>query len=129
MEKGICKGTNTITIGLETNQIQKKNQISKYKQLVYVKICCNYQLQKEDPYRVHITVGGNQIFYPEETTSPTSDIITIKCLFNSVISTKVARFETLDIKYFYLNSKLKDYEYIFIDLALIPEEIIDKYNL
>ena len=74
-------------------------------------------------------VRGNYIFYLGETASPISDITTIKCLYKSVISTKGTQFATLDIKDFYLNLKLKDFEYIFIELALIPEEIIEKYNL
>ena len=36
---------------------------------------------------------------------------------------------TIDIKDFYLNSHLKEYEYIYIDLDLIPQDFIDKYNL
>ena len=36
---------------------------------------------------------------------------------------------TLDIKDFYLNSKLKNYECIFIDLFLTTEDFINLHNL
>ena len=46
-----------------------------------------------------------------------------------VISTEGTRYATLDIKDFYLNSKLKDYKYAKIHIDLIPEEFIKLYNL
>ena len=47
-----------------------------------------------------------------------------KILFNSVISTKGARFITIDTSNFYLMNPLKRPEYIRIHIRDIPDEII-----
>ncbi len=55
--------------------------------ITYGRICCNYRSEKKDPYRTHITMGGNLITYPGDCGTPTADILRVKTLFNSVIST------------------------------------------
>ena len=52
-----------------------------------------------------------------------------KLLFNSVVSTKDAKFMTADISNFYLNTPLTRPKYIRLSLKDIPEEIIREYNL
>ena len=52
-----------------------------------------------------------------------------KILFNSVISTKGAKFMTMDIKNFYLMTPLNRPEYLKLKLSQIPDEIIDEYKL
>ena len=59
----------------------------------------------------------------------TGDLITAKFLFNSVISTPGARFFTLDLKNFYLNTKLPEPRYMHTKMDIIPAEIITRYNL
>eukprot|EP00985_Skeletonema_marinoi_P021651 scaffold13386_cov154-Skeletonema_marinoi.AAC.8 len=56
-------------------------------------------------------------------------MLVAKMLFNSVISTKGARFMTMDISNFYLMTPLTRPEYIRISLKDIPEEIIIEYKL
>jgi hypothetical protein len=56
-------------------------------------------------------------------------LTTTKILINSIISTKGARFLVIDIKQVYLNTPLERFECIVIKLALLPQEIIDEYNL
>jgi hypothetical protein len=50
-------------------------------------------------------------------------------LFNSVISTKDARFMTMDISNFYLMTPLYRAEFIRIKLSDIPDEVIREYKL
>jgi hypothetical protein len=50
-------------------------------------------------------------------------------MLNSVISTQGARFMTLDIKNFYLNTPMERYEYVRIKLDDVLEEIIQQYLL
>ena len=80
---------------------------------------------------MQITVGGNRIHYTGEKLAPTAGTTTVKTHWNSTISTKNARYLTLDIKNYYLMSKFKpnEYEYIRIELALILNEFIQQYNL
>ena len=54
---------------------------------------------------------------------------TVKCHLNSTISTHEARYATLDISDFYLNTLMARPEYMRIAIKLIPKEILDEYNL
>jgi hypothetical protein len=74
-------------------------------------------------------MGGNLVNYPDNCGTPTADLLAIKLLFNSVISTNNAKFMTIDIKDFYLMTPMKCYEYFCMKINLFPQDIIDKYNL
>ena len=54
---------------------------------------------------------------------------TIKILINSVLFTPGARFASIDIKDFYLQSDLPEPEYLMIPYNIIPPDIIDDYNI
>jgi len=56
-------------------------------------------------------------------------MLTTKVLLNSVISTKGARFMTIDIKDFYLNTPVVRPEYMHLKVSDIPHHIIALYNL
>ena len=72
---------------------------------------------------------GNKIQYPWDVFTPTADLITAKILFHSSISTPGAKFFSADIKNFYLNTLLDQFEYMKLPIGLIPEEINYKYNI
>jgi hypothetical protein len=75
-------------------------------------------------------MGGNIINYPDHCGTPTAvDILTVKLLFNSVISTSYTKFMTIDIKNFYLMMPMDCYEYFRMKLKLFPQDIIDKHSL
>ena len=84
---------------------------------------------KADPYRCRITLGGNLFNYPGNVGTRTADMLTIKLLFNSVISTPGATFMALDISNFYLMTLLDGYEYVFINFSDFPEEVMKEYKL
>jgi hypothetical protein len=88
----------------------------------YGRICCNYRSEKKDPYRTQNTMGGNLINYPGDCGTPTADILTIKSLFNSIVSTPHAKFMTINIKDFYLMTPRTRYKYFRMKLELIPQE-------
>jgi hypothetical protein len=46
-----------------------------------------------------------------------------------VLSTPDAKYMTVDIKNFYLNTPLDRYEYMRVPLGLIPQHLIDQYDL
>jgi len=56
-------------------------------------------------------------------------MLVAKILFNSVISTPGARFMTMDVGNFYLNTPLIRPEFLRIHIDDIPEEIINEYKL
>ena len=74
-------------------------------------------------------MGGNRIKYPGEVGTPTAEMLLVKILLNSVISTRGAKFMSIDIKNFYLATPMERYEYLKLKLCNIPEEIIKEYNL
>ena len=74
-------------------------------------------------------MGGDRINYPGDCGTPTADMLTVKLLLNSVISTKNARFMTIDIKDFYLNTPMTRYEYMRLKLSKLPPDFIEEYKL
>ncbi len=90
---GVTKGTNNI-VYLSHSDICK---IPQDRTVTYARIVIDHRPQKEDSHRVRITVGGNLIDYPFELTTRTADMVSSKILWNSVISTKDARFAGANI--------------------------------
>jgi hypothetical protein len=85
--------------------------------------------RKKDPYRTRITMGGNLINYPNDCGTPTADLLTVKIIFNSVISMPNTKFMMIDIEDFYLMTPMDWYEYFRMKLELFPPDIIDEYGL
>jgi hypothetical protein len=71
----------------------------------------------------------SKIEYPGDKSTRTAGLTTAKILINSVISTFGAKFLVIDIKKIYLNIPLCRFEYLVINLSLLPQETIDKYDL
>lgn len=115
--------------GTDTIFFIDPSKIPQGRTATYARFVCDIRPHKAEKTRTRITVGGNLISYPGSVTSKTADLITTKLLWNSVLSTPNAKYMTMDIKNYYLNTPLDRYEYIRFPLALIPEEIIDAYNL
>ena len=57
-------------------------------------------------------IGGNRINYPGDAGTPTANLLTIKLLANSVVSTKNSKMLTMDLKDLYLNTPMERPEYI-----------------
>jgi hypothetical protein len=74
-------------------------------------------------------MGGILINYPDNSGTPIADILTLKLMFNSVISTPNSKFMTIDIKDFYLMMPMDRYEYFRMKLDLFPQDIIHEYRL
>ncbi len=103
-----CLATTTETIiFVNRKEIPQDRQCN----ITYGRICCNYWEQKKDAYQTRITMGGNLINYPSDCRTPTADLLTVKLLFNSIISTPYAKFMCIDIKDFYLCTPMSRYEY------------------
>ena len=72
----------------------------------YLNIVANIHPQKEYPYRIRFTFGGDRLDYPGPTATETAEIQTANLMFNSTISTKGGQFMCIDINYFYLSSPM-----------------------
>ncbi len=96
------EGTGTIAF-IRRGDIPDEQQ----KDTTYAQIVCNERPEKENPNRARLVVGGDRINYPRDVGTPTCDLLTVKFLLNSVISTPGVFFFTMDIKSFYLMIPLK----------------------
>jgi len=61
--------------------------------------------------------------------TPPADMLVFKCLINSVVSTKGAKCLMVDVKDLCVNTPMKQYEYMQLKMADIPDEIIKEYKL
>jgi hypothetical protein len=59
----------------------------------------------------------------------TASLKLVKLLLNSVLSRKGARFSTIDIKNFYLDTPMPDLEYLCIKISDIPDKFFTEFNL
>jgi hypothetical protein len=84
---------------------------------------------KEEKHCTRLTAGGDRIHYPDDAGTPTANMILVKVLLNSIISTENAQCLILDVKDIYLNTLMKRFEYMRLKLNDTPEEIIIKYKL
>ena len=89
--------------------------------VAYSRLVASIRPHKTETHRVRVTVGGNRLGFPGDTTTNCASLTTTKCLLNITISTPGARFITLDIKNFYYNTPMGRYEYMKISLAILPE--------
>ena len=80
---------------------------SRRKDVTYGSFVCNFRNEKSEENRTRFVVEGDRINYPGEVATPTADMLVAKILFNSVVSTRNAKFVTMDISKFYLMTPLK----------------------
>ena len=105
------------------------DQLPPDKRATYMRICANYRPQKDDPYRIRCTIGGNRIIYLGPTRTPAADLTLFKLFLNSVISTKNAKFMNIDLKDFYLSSYMDEPEYMLVPFKHFPPDIVKHYQL
>ena len=80
---------------------------------------------------MRLTAGGYVLKYYGDVSSPAASLLETKILINSVISDahRGARFLTVDIKDFFLQSILNDPEYIRIHQKYFLPDIRQQYNI
>ena len=79
-------------------------------------------------FRTRLTIGGDRIQYPYDTAAVTAEMDAIKILLNCMISEN-AEWSTIDLTDFYLGTDLPHPEYIRIPRNLIPNKVINFYDL
>ena len=90
----------------------------------------SFEPEKIDkPNRTRLVGEGNRVHYPGDAGTPTADLLTVKLLINSIISTAGAKFMTMDIKDFYLNTPMARYECMRLRSTGMPEDVIKQFNL
>ena len=96
--RGMVEGTDTVFFmnPAEVTRVPREKTVS------YARIVVDVRPQKPDPNRVWLTIGGNLLNVPGDLSTPAADMVMIKILWNSVLSTDGAKFATIDIKDMYL---------------------------
>ena len=97
-----------------------KDKVPAGRTVTYGRIVAKIRPQKAETHCTRLIAGGNLINFPGDVTTPTADLITAKLIFNSVLSTKNAKFMCADIAKFYLNNPMEIYEYMKLPLDIIP---------
>ena len=92
----------------------------------FVYSVCN---QKKKTNRTRAVLGGNLVHLPGDIGTPTANMMLFKILLNNVVSTPGAKFVTINISNFYLNTPMTRYEYVKMRLVDIPDKVVHKYNL
>ena len=105
------------------------SEIPAHKKVTFIRLVVDIRPLKDEKYRVRITVGGDKLDFCGDASSVAASLATVKLLLNSVVSTKDANFTIADIKDCFNASFLPDPEYMKIKLKIIPQEIIDQYQL
>ena len=70
------------------------------RKVTYANPLCDYRPLKDGPYRIRLVVDGDRLNYDADTGAPTANLLDVKILLNSIISTPGARFASIDIKDF-----------------------------
>jgi len=78
---------NDVTPGTNTIFFIPVSAIPKGKCATYLRIVCTHWPEKTNPHCVCWTMGGDWVKYFGDVSTKTADIITMKLLFNSIIST------------------------------------------
>jgi hypothetical protein len=120
--KGDIPGTETITF-------IAPQEVPADKTPTYIRVVVADRPEKSNPKRVRWTAGGNLISYAGNVHTQTADLVTAKIFFNSIISTPHAQCMCIDLKDFYLGTILPEPEYVRIPRYMIPDEVMDEYDL
>jgi hypothetical protein len=93
-----------------TNTIRfiRRSNITKGRKVTYGLFVVDIKKHKEDQESTTLTVGGDQIEYPDDKSTGPAGLTTARILINSVISTLGATFLVIDITNFYLNTPSGD---------------------
>ena len=97
--------------------------------MAFYKVVCTFRPDKADSNRTCITIAGQNIKYPGDVGTKIASLDLVKLLLNSVLSRQGAKFVTLDIRNYYLQTPLDRLEYVCIKLSGIPQDFFDEYNL
>ena len=106
------------------------HDIPKDRVITYVNPVCVEKTHDDGTlkFRTRLTIGGDRIKYPYSTSAVTAEMEALKLLLNCMIS-EDANWTTIDLTDFYLGTDLPHEEYIRIPIHLIPQDVIDFYEL
>jgi hypothetical protein len=114
-------GTNTIVF-IRCNRVPH----DRTKDVTYGLITYSIQPERlDEPNRTRLVAGGDRVHYSSNASTSTADLLTVKLLINSTISTAGEKFMTMDIKDFYLNTPMAQYKYMQLKLSNMPTNVME----
>ncbi len=128
----LAQGMPGQVIGTDTIFFIPKDKVprARAKDITYGLITCLIRPEKtNEPNRTRLVAGRDMVRYPFDAGTPTANLLTIKLLINSVISTPRARFFMIDMKDFYLCTAMTRYKYMRLKLSDMPDNVIAHYHL
>jgi hypothetical protein len=128
----LAQGMPSSVTGIDTIffNAKDKDPRARAKDVTYGLLTCLIRPEKtNEPNRTRLVAGGDRVHYQFDAGTPTANLLTVKLLNDSVISTPGARFFTKDIKIFYLCIPMMRYEYMGLNLSDMPEDVIAHYHL
>ena len=126
----LAQGINNIE-GNDVVDFIHHHEVPQDKIVTYANMVCDIRPLKTEKFRVQLTVGGDRLQYPDDTASSAATLLETKLLLNSTISqsAKGARFMTIDIKDFFLQTVMNQPEYMKIHSKYFLLEIKEKNNI
>ena len=106
-----------------------KSEVPNDKKVMYPGFTVAWRPEKDEPFRTRITASEDRLTYFGDVSTDSASMKTIKCHWNSVLSTPTAKYYKGGISNMHLKSWLKSPEYVKFELRLIPQVIIDYYDL
>ena len=124
----LAQGYNDVK-GMDVVTFIHRRDMPADKQATYARYVVDYRPEKDEPWRLRITCGGDRLQYTGDTTTHSASMETIKCQLNNIVSSPGSKCAAGDISNMYLESVLPEAEYVRFRLELIPRAIIEQYNL
>ena len=128
---GLANGIDKLVRETNTIDFIIREEVPKCCTIKYSNFVCDYRPLKSEPYRVRLTVGGDRIEYPDDSSLPASFLLGSKLLFNSKIpdARRGARFKSCDLKYFFLETPMSSAKYMRIHSKYLAPDIRYQYNI
>ena len=101
----------------------------KNKKATYARVVVDKRPEKEEMNQTRITAGGDQLEFQGDTSTESAGLETTNMVFNSVVSTPDGKFITTNFSNMYLNTPLQEYQSMRFNINMVPQELIDLYNL
>ena len=127
----LASGNDYGVVGTKTIRFIPRTEVPPQKDVAYATFVCDVKSLKKEVHRVRITVGGDRLSCPDDTGSPTTNMLETKLLVNFTISDAKhgARFLSVDIVNYFLASPMERKEYAKVRLKYFPNDIQIQYNL
>ena len=85
--------------------------------------------QKKKVNQTRLTINGREINSEGNCSTPTANLLTVKLLFNNIVSIPGAKSLGLDLKDFYLNTPMDCPEFLQMKISNFLDDVIDHYGL